>query len=185
MGIQENKNQFDGANVPIELTRLVQCMKKEKAVEIREYFRVCLEQDSQPDSQPEPESQPEPQPDVQPEPQPDVQPESQPDVQPESQPDVQPDVQPESECQEDSRFERVQSWIEKGLEESCILYLYKPTPEENLWGHDDDYDVEIRCNSAVINIKTDSQEAYNDLKNSLIDFIGNRYEEDEDGCLWS
>jgi hypothetical protein len=38
MGIQENKNQYSGLNVPKHFTRLVNAIKKEKSKEICEYF---------------------------------------------------------------------------------------------------------------------------------------------------
>ena len=55
-GIQENKNQFDGANVPKQLTRLIAYVKKLKAKEIQEYFAECLNAVGQPqDDQSEPQ----------------------------------------------------------------------------------------------------------------------------------
>jgi hypothetical protein len=42
MGIQENKNQFDG-NIPVQLKRIAGCLRNEKAKEVREYFEKCIE----------------------------------------------------------------------------------------------------------------------------------------------
>jgi hypothetical protein len=42
MGIQENKNQFDG-NIPMQLKRIAGCMRNEKAKEVREYFEKCID----------------------------------------------------------------------------------------------------------------------------------------------
>ena len=42
MGIQENKNQFDGSSVPIQLRRLADYLRKEKAREVRQYFEHRL-----------------------------------------------------------------------------------------------------------------------------------------------
>jgi hypothetical protein len=40
-GIQENKNQFNGSNVPKQLTRLVAYLRKMKANEIRGFMEAC------------------------------------------------------------------------------------------------------------------------------------------------
>lgn len=40
-GIQENKNQFNGSNVPKQLTRLVAYLRKMKANEIRRFIEAC------------------------------------------------------------------------------------------------------------------------------------------------
>jgi len=42
MGIQENKNQFDGNSVPIQLRRLADYLRKEKAREVRQYVERRL-----------------------------------------------------------------------------------------------------------------------------------------------
>jgi Histidine kinase-, DNA gyrase B-, and HSP90-like ATPase len=42
MGIQENKNQFDGKAIPLTLTRLLRAIKVMKAKEIRDYFNTRL-----------------------------------------------------------------------------------------------------------------------------------------------
>ena len=47
VGIQENKNQFDGSNVPKQLTRLVAFVKAEKVKQINSYFKGCLDSVSQ------------------------------------------------------------------------------------------------------------------------------------------
>ena len=44
MGIQENKNQFDGKAIPLTLTRILRGIKILKAKEIREYFTRRLEE---------------------------------------------------------------------------------------------------------------------------------------------
>lgn len=43
VGIQENKNQFDGANVPKQLTRLVSYAKAEKVKKINAFFKERLD----------------------------------------------------------------------------------------------------------------------------------------------
>jgi hypothetical protein len=42
MGIQENKNQFDGESLPKNFTRMVKAVKKEKADEIWKYFNEVI-----------------------------------------------------------------------------------------------------------------------------------------------
>jgi hypothetical protein len=44
MGIQENKNQFDGKAIPLTLTRILRAIKVVKAKEIRDYFAARLEE---------------------------------------------------------------------------------------------------------------------------------------------
>lgn len=44
MGIQENKNQFDGKAIPLALTRILRAIKVLKAKEIRDYFAARLEE---------------------------------------------------------------------------------------------------------------------------------------------
>ena len=44
MGIQENKNQFDGKAIPLTLTRILREIKVEKANTIRNYFTSRLEE---------------------------------------------------------------------------------------------------------------------------------------------
>ena len=44
MGIQENKNQFDGKAIPLALTRILRAIKVLKSKEIRDYFAVRLEE---------------------------------------------------------------------------------------------------------------------------------------------
>ena len=52
MGIQENKNQFDGDSLPKNFTRLIRHLKSEKANEIIEYFQELTEpKDLQEESQ--------------------------------------------------------------------------------------------------------------------------------------
>jgi hypothetical protein len=55
MGIQENKNQFDG-NIPVQLKRIAGCMRNEKAKEVREYFEKCIEAAKPKESEEEKES---------------------------------------------------------------------------------------------------------------------------------
>jgi len=42
VGIQENKNQFDGNSVPVQLKRIADFLRKEKAKEVRQYFERRL-----------------------------------------------------------------------------------------------------------------------------------------------
>ena len=64
MGIQENKNQFDGDSLPKNFTKLIKHIKAEKANEIIEYFKSLTEEppSSQPHiplpESPSPESEP-------------------------------------------------------------------------------------------------------------------------------
>ena len=44
MGIQENKNQFDGKAIPLTLTRILRAIKVLKSKEIRDYFAARLEE---------------------------------------------------------------------------------------------------------------------------------------------
>lgn len=58
MGIQENKNQFDGEAVPKNLTRLVKEMRKQKAEEIDDYFTKVIQASRPPVLPPSPQPTP-------------------------------------------------------------------------------------------------------------------------------
>ena len=69
-GIQENKNQFNGADVPKQLTRLVAFAKKMKVREIKHFFESRLAAHGAVEVTDEEEEVVEPQPQPQPQPQP-------------------------------------------------------------------------------------------------------------------
>jgi hypothetical protein len=105
IGIQANKNQFNGKHLPINLTRLVKNIRDKKAKAIHTYFtdtmqRAHAEADVQPVA--EADVQPVAEADVQPLAEADVQPVAEADVQPLAEADVQPateaDVQPAAEA---------------------------------------------------------------------------------------